>query len=85
MVHHARVPSVLQKPPFVPKKHLKVTKPIDFCLNTEKRAKEREEFDEHMKQKEMERLDMLNKASFGKEISSALTTQSLLALFFFTA
>lgn len=55
LVHHARVPTVLHKPPFVPqKKPRKQIRPIDCQLHTEKRAKQREEFDEHVKQKEMD-------------------------------
>ncbi|KAJ1529809.1 hypothetical protein ONE63_006551 [Megalurothrips usitatus] len=56
LVHHARIPVVLYKPPFKPQKApQKPTKAIGFHLNTEKRAKEREVFDEHVRRKEDER------------------------------
>ncbi len=53
LVHHARVPVVLYKAPFQPQlPHHKTTVPAPVKLSTERRAKEREQFEEHLRKKE---------------------------------
>lgn len=61
LVHHARPALVLQKPAFVPvkPKHHKIT-PCAFELSTERRAKEREQFEAELRCKEQERAHALN-------------------------
>lgn len=53
MTFRARPPTVLYKEPFVPKKvEQPLTEITAFELNTDRRAREREAFEQHMKQKE---------------------------------
>lgn len=54
----ARPASVLFKKPFKPEKQVRAIIPVEFDMNTDKRAVERQQFDYHLKQKEaeMERL-----------------------------
>ncbi|KAK3917777.1 Targeting protein for Xklp2 [Frankliniella fusca] len=59
-IFHARKPVVLYKPPFKPKQSdHKPTVPIPVMLSTERRAKEREKFEEHLQQKDEYRSALL--------------------------
>lgn len=60
LVHHAKPATVLQKPPFKPVvgRH-KATKPENFELETEKRARERQHFDQRLRLREEERMALV--------------------------
>ncbi|KAE8741388.1 hypothetical protein FOCC_FOCC013087, partial [Frankliniella occidentalis] len=77
-VRHARVPVVLYKAPFQP--HLpphKPTRPLPVMLSTERRAKEREEFEEHLRKKEEQRSAALHQLQERRRLEEEREIQQL--------
>lgn len=62
--HHGRASRIIQKPPLAPVKHdRKSTVPIAFELQTEKRSKEREQYNNYLLQKEKTQKELQNRVS----------------------